>query len=190
MTNSRWCAPRLLLAWLRSSAASGALILGACANAQDRLPASIEGAEVAVDLVEVPPLPLVLALEAAELAVSTCSQQGFATTVLVADLDGYPMAMLSANGANPRTHQIAPTKIAIVRKYGVPSSFIAAKVREDPALAAEIVADPAIGVARGGALPLMVRGQRVGYIAVSGAPSGEQDEMCAQPASQIVDARE
>ena len=81
---------------------------------------------------------------------------------------------------------IAPTKIAIVRKYGLPSSQIANRVGTEPALAAEVAADPAIGTARGGAIALTSGGAVVGYIAVSGAPSGDQDEVCAYAAAQSV----
>ena len=134
-----------------------------------------------------PPPPLAeLATEAAQLALSTCLEAGFATTVLVTDANGRSVAMLSADGANPRTHQIAPTKIAIVRKYGVPSSQIATRVDSDATLAADIAADPEIGTARGGALPIEVDGAIIAIIAVSGAPSGAQDELCAEPAVRLV----
>lgn len=179
-------APQPVWAWLKLFAASGALATGACANIQGRPYSSVD--EFAAVSAGGTTLSPALALEATQLALSTCSRAGFATTVVVADLEGEPMAVLSANGANPRTHQIAPTKIAIARKYGVPSSAIAEKVKEDAALAAEIADDPTIGTARGGALPLIMHGHTVGYIAVSGAPSGEQDEMCALRASQLVAA--
>jgi uncharacterized protein GlcG (DUF336 family) len=93
------------------------------------------------------------------------------------------------SGASARTVGIAPTKIAIVRKYGVPSSQIAARVQTDPALAAEVAADPAIGMARGGALAIKAAGSTIGYIAVAGAPTGQQDEVCAQSGIDLITPR-
>jgi uncharacterized protein GlcG (DUF336 family) len=177
-------------ALLRSSVATGAFMLLGCVDPQGSPPASGPALAVEDAGAGAADLSLDLAVEAARLASSTCLDAGFATTVIVADRDGRPVATLSARGANPRTQQIAPTKIATVRKYAVPSSEVVARVRSDDAFAAEIAADPAIGVARGGALPLVSGGRLVGYIAVSGAPSGEQDEICAAPAAQLVAARE
>jgi hypothetical protein len=86
-----------------------------------------------------PPQFVELAAEAAQLALSTCREAGFATTVPVTDANGGSVAILSADGANPRKRQIAPTKTAMVRKYGVPSSHIATRVESDAGLAADIV---------------------------------------------------
>jgi uncharacterized protein GlcG (DUF336 family) len=124
-----------------------------------------------------------LAVEAAQIAVATCLANGYKTTVLVSDSVGIPVALLSADGVNARTQDIAASKIATVIRYKVASGVIADRVAKEPALAEETKADPKIkGFAWRGALPLMAGGEQIGAIAVSGAPGGEKDEACAQPA--------
>ena len=61
--------------------------------------------------------------------------------------------------------------------------------RADVNLAAEIKADPKIGTARRGALPLMVGGDFIGAFAVSGAPGGDKDEACVKAALDKIGGR-
>ena len=56
------------------------------------------------------------------------------------------------------------------------------RIGTDAALDAEIKADPKIGTARRGALPIKVGSEIIGAISVSGAPGGDKDEVCAQAA--------
>jgi uncharacterized protein GlcG (DUF336 family) len=44
---------------------------------------------------------------------------------------------------------------------------------------AELAADPQVGPPRQGAIPIVVGGQMLGAMAVSGAPGGDRDEPCA-----------
>ena len=126
---------------------------------------------------------LAAAVEAAQIAIRTCLANGYKTTALVADAEGIPVAMLSADGVNPRTQQIAAGKIATVIRYKVASGVIMDRVKTDAKLAEEVKADPKIaGFAWRGALPLMAGDEQIGAIAVSGAPGGEKDEACAEPA--------
>jgi uncharacterized protein GlcG (DUF336 family) len=60
----------------------------------------------------------------------------------------------------------------------MPSADVAAKAKADPAFAAEIKADPNIGIALAGAQPIMSDGELVGAFAISGAPGGDKDEAC------------
>ena len=50
---------------------------------------------------------------------------------------------------------------------------------EASALVAELKADPKIGAAHIGGIPVTIGGQFAGALAVSGAPGGEKDEACA-----------
>jgi uncharacterized protein GlcG (DUF336 family) len=43
-----------------------------------------------------------------------------------------------------------------------------------------VKADPKIGTARRGALPIKVGGEIIGAMSVSGAPGGDKDEVCTQ----------
>jgi uncharacterized protein GlcG (DUF336 family) len=122
---------------------------------------------------------LALAVEAAQVAAATCATNGYKTTVLIVDSAGVPVVLLSGDGAAERTQGIAPTKTATALRYKVASGDIADRVKTDAALDAEVKADPKIGIARRGALLLKVGDDIVGAIAVSGAPGGDKDEVCA-----------
>lgn len=133
---------------------------------------------------------LASAVEAAQIAINTCLANGYKTTALVADADGEPVAMLSADGAQLRTHNIARGKVATVIRYKVASGVIMDRVAKEPALAAETKADPKInGFAWRGGIPIMAGNELIGAIAVSGAPGGDKDEACIEPALSKIKPR-
>jgi uncharacterized protein GlcG (DUF336 family) len=142
-----------------------------------------------------PPLPpprprgpsLALAVEAAQAAIAACRPYGHNVTALTVDSGGTTVAMLVDDGAPTRTIDVALSKIAVVLKYRVPSSAIVIRAKSDPALAAEIKADPKIGVARDGALPLMVGSDFIGAFTVAGA--ADKDEVCAKVGVDRISAR-
>ncbi len=124
--------------------------------------------------------PLALAVEAAQSAVIACLANGYKVTALVADSGGVPVALLSGDGAGARTIDVAASKAAVVLKYKTASGVIVERAKTDAALAAELTADPKIGVARQGALPIIAGGELIGAFAVSGAPGGDKDEACVK----------
>ncbi|MDB5460738.1 MAG: hypothetical protein JWO72_2479, partial [Caulobacteraceae bacterium] len=117
-------------------------------------------------------------VQAAQAAVAACLANGYKVTALITDSAGDPVVLLSGDGVGLRTQAIAKTKIAAVMKYKMSSGDLLIKTKTDPKLDAEIKADPAIGVLRQGAVPIMNGGEMVGAFAVSGAPGGEKDEAC------------
>jgi len=123
-----------------------------------------------------------VAVEAAKIAQATCQANGYKTTVTVVDSAGVPVVVLSGDGAAERTQAVGLSKTATTIKYKVPSGEIADRVKTDASLDAEIKADPKIGTARRGALPIKVGNEIIGAISVSGAPGGDKDEVCAQAA--------
>ena len=123
---------------------------------------------------------LALALEAAQTAVATCTANGYKTTATVVDSAGVPIVILSGDGAPERTQAVGLSKTTTTIKYKVPSGEIADRVKTDAALDAEVKADPKIGTARRGALPIKVGGEIIGALSVSGAPGGDKDEVCVQ----------
>jgi uncharacterized protein GlcG (DUF336 family) len=135
-----------------------------------------------------PPAPrargpaLAPAVAAAQAAVATCLANTYKVTALIVDSAGDPVVLLSGDGVSVRTQAIAKTKIAAVMKYKMSSAEVVAKAKADPKLDAEIKADPNIGTARAGALPIMSGGQMIGAFAVSGAPGGDKDEACVAAA--------
>lgn len=123
---------------------------------------------------------LALAVEAAQVAVATCAANGYKTTVLIVDSAGVPVVLLSGDGVGEGTQKIAPTKIAAALRYNMSSGEVLNKSKTDAALAEEVKADPKIGMVRQGALLLKVGNDTIGAMAVSGAPGGDKDEVCAQ----------
>ena len=130
-----------------------------------------------------------LAVEAAQSALADCMSKTYKVTVLVVDSAGVPVAMMSQDGAAVRTQDVAKSKIATVMKYKVASGVIVERAKTDTALADALKADPAIGQARQGALPIIVKGEMVGAMAVSGAPGGDKDEACVMTGLAKVQAR-
>jgi len=112
--------------------------------------------------------------------VATCTTNGYKTTATVVDSAGVPIVILSGDGAPERTQAVGLSKTATTLKYKVPSGEIADKVKTDAALDAEVKADPKIGTARRGALPIKVGSEIIGALSVSGAPGGDKDEACAK----------
>lgn len=132
---------------------------------------------------------LALAVEAAQVAAATCTANGYKTTVLIVDSADVPVVIFSGDGAAERTQAIAAGKAATAIRYNTSSGEIAERAKTDSALAAEIKADPRIGTARQGALLLKAGNDTIGAIAVSGAPGGEKDEVCARAAVEKIKGR-
>jgi uncharacterized protein GlcG (DUF336 family) len=120
-------------------------------------------------------------------AFESCSAKGGKVSVLVADSVGTPIVLLSGDGAGERSQLITYTKAHTVVKYRMASGEVAQKARTDPKLAKELSLNPNIGVARGGAFPLMSGSELIGVLAVSGF-TGE-DENCAKEAMAKVPLR-
>jgi len=121
-----------------------------------------------------------LAVEAAQTAVASCAAQGLKTTALVVDSAGTPIAMISGDGAAAITQRIASGKATTALKMKMTSGEAGERAKADPAFMAQLMADPAMGTPRQGGVPLTIGNDVVGAIAVSGAPSGAQDEPCAR----------
>lgn len=132
-----------------------------------------------------PPAPpargpsLALALEAAQVAVSTCTANGYKTAVSVVDSAGVLKALLAADGASQRGVESSQAKAYTSITFKLPSGEVAKQVETDADLKARLAADPKQR-ARAGALPLFVNGELIGAIGVGGAPGSEKDEACAQ----------
>ncbi|HEY0267346.1 MAG TPA: heme-binding protein [Rhizomicrobium sp.] len=125
-------------------------------------------------------IPVALAIEGAVAANATCLGNTYKTTALITDAAGVPIVVISNDGAAAITQRIALSKVQAVLKYKMTSGEVAAKAAADPALLAEIKANPLIDTARQGAVPLMAGGELVGVFAESGAPGGDKDEVCVR----------
>lgn len=125
-------------------------------------------------------VPTALAVEADQTAVATCAAQGLKVTALTIDSEGVPIAMISGDGAAAITQRIASGKATTALKTKMTSGEAAERAKTDQSFAAQLMADPAMGPPRQGGIPIRIGTEIIGAIAVSGAPSGAQDEPCAK----------
>jgi uncharacterized protein GlcG (DUF336 family) len=165
--------------------AAAALCLAAPALAQMNPAPTIAPAPTPDELKQPRParahgIPTALAIEAAVEANRVCLGNTYKTTAMITDSAGVPIVVISNDGAAAITQRIAMTKVQAVLKYHMTSGEVAAKAKTDAALAAAIKANPLIETARQGAIPITAGGQMVGIFAVSGAPGGDKDEVCAR----------
>lgn len=186
----------------RAKIMSGALLLSFASTAsvaQDQAaPASTAVPSLAATIAAMPKnLPrakgpsLAAAIAAAQAAQQACAARHVPVSVLIADMVGAPVVLLSGDGAGVRSQLIARTKARIVARYGVASGDVEIRAQSDPVLVAEAAADPDIGVLRGGGFPVMRNGERIAIVAVSGGSLGGAkglDEDCAQVAVHRLEA--
>jgi len=131
-----------------------------------------------------PGVPSALALEAAQTAIDTCAAQGLRVGVALTNSAGYLRVSLTTDGATPGVIYGAVQKDLAAMAFRAPTSEVQAKLRADPALAAQVMPNMEV---RPGAVPIIANGQVLGAIAVDGA-TAQQDETCAQAGvAKIID---
>ena len=118
-------------------------------------------------------LSMETALEIAKGAVEACRKEGIQIGVTVVDRDGTVQAMLRDTIAAPITTTISQQKAFTAVNFNAATSQLTSR------------ANTPIGRVNGlvmsaGGLPIQAGGMLLGGVGVSGAPSGETDESCAQ----------
>lgn len=134
-------------------------------------------------------IPSALAVEAAQVSNAACRAVGLKTTALIVDSVGAPIAMISDDEAAQLTQRLASGKAVTAVKLRMSSMEARKKGETDAAFKAKLVADPTMGPPRGGAFPIIVGGKTLGAIAVSGAPTGAEDEPCAKVGLALITGR-
>jgi uncharacterized protein GlcG (DUF336 family) len=125
-----------------------------------------------------PSIPAVLALEAAQTAMTTCTANGYNVGVAVVDSAGGTRLLIGVDAARQGALDSAVKKAFTAVTLAGPTAATEAQAKTDEALKAKIAADPRL-FARAGGLPITVGGKIVAAIGVGGAPGGEKDEVCA-----------
>ena len=124
-------------------------------------------------------LPLALATEAAQTAISACAASSYRVSVVVVDAAGAPRLVLAGDGAAGRTVEIGQRKAFTAVTLNRPGTEIVEQVRTDEALARRIAVDTRM-IPWAGARPIhRADGTLVGALGVSGAPGGDKDDACA-----------
>lgn len=134
-------------------------------------------------------VPAELAVEAAQAAVAACTTNGYRTTAVVVDSSGAVRVVISGDGANPRTIDIATRKAFTAITFNRPSAETGAAIATDQMLARRIQADTRMIPWAGGQPVRSATGALLGALAVSGAPGGDKDDACVTAGLARIQAR-
>ena len=118
------------------------------------------------------------ALKAAQAALAACTKNGHQVAVAVTDRAGHPLVMLRERHAGPHTPSTATGKAYTALSFKLDTTSFA-RVTQSGEASSGIRQLPGV-VAIGGGWPIESAGSLVGAIGVSGAPSGDADDVCAK----------
>ncbi|MBG7602376.1 MAG: heme-binding protein [Gammaproteobacteria bacterium] len=110
----------------------------------------------------------------AQAAIDACRKQGISAGVTVVDRNGIAQAVLRDTLAPPITLPVSQRKAYTAANFNAATSSL-----EDRAKTSLGTNTPELYMGAGG-LPIQAGGSMLGGVGVSGAPSGETDEACAQ----------
>ena len=122
-------------------------------------------------------ISLAMAVTMARTAIETCKGQGYNVSVNVLGRNGEVILGLRNELAGPATFENSMKKAFTARTFRIPSGKFAENVKGNPTAGALFLANI---VPAQGALPIVVDGDTIGSIGVSGAPGGDKDESCAK----------
>jgi uncharacterized protein GlcG (DUF336 family) len=121
------------------------------------------------------------AQDAASAALEACTDKKLNVTVAVLGRDGVLITLVRNEAASPATVDVATGKAYASVSFKAPSGDIGELAKTNPG----ILQVPKFVVLRG-ALPISVDKEVIGSIGVSGAPTGEQDEVCAKAGIEAI----
>lgn len=125
--------------------------------------------------VPVPRLAMDLAMKMAKASIDACRKKGVNIAATIVDRGGHPQVMLRDTLAMDLAITISKQKAYTAMTFNTPTSQLEGRF---PSAYSVPKVDSLI-IATGG-LPIAAGGSIIGGIGVSGAPSGVQDEQCAQ----------
>jgi len=111
-------------------------------------------------------------------AIDRAESLGVRVNACIVDAGGHRIAFLRGDGAFLPSGKIARDKAATAAGFGASTGALYDAMKGEPAVLNGIAAQPGVALFRGG-LPIVVEGEVIGGIGVSGA-SAEQDEICAR----------
>src|SRR5260370_36448886 len=122
-------------------------------------------------------ISLQLALSVAQAAMAACKTDGFDVTVAVVDRAGDLKVLLRAATANPHDADLARRKAYTSGTFKVPSMDVAKRTNGPADLSGQRYIDDIIPL--GGGVPINVGNDTIGAIGISGSPTQDADEKCA-----------
>lgn len=120
------------------------------------------------------------ALKAVAAAAEQAEALGVNVSIALVGRSGQPLAQLSLNDAPPQTSLLALRKARTSTGFKVPSNFFRDNNSDDVHLLAALDTHPDL-LMLGGGLPIILNGECVGAVGVSGASQAE-DIACADAA--------
>ena len=131
-------------------------------------------------------ISLQLALNIANAAMASCKADGYDVTAAVVDRAGDLKVLLRADTANPHNADLARRKAYTSRTFKVPSMDVAKRTNGPTDLSGQRFLVDIIPL--GGGVPINVGNETIGALGISGSPTQEADEKCANAALASVAA--
>ena len=131
-------------------------------------------------------ISLQLALNIANAAMAACKADGYDVTAAVVDRAGDLKVLLRADTANPHNADLARRKAYTSRTFKVPSMDVAKRTNGATDLSGQRFLVDIIPL--GGGVPINIGNETIGALGISGSPTQEADEKCANAALASVAA--
>jgi uncharacterized protein GlcG (DUF336 family) len=125
-------------------------------------------------------ISLSLALNIANAAMAACKADGYDVTAAVVDRAGDLKVLLRADTANPHNADLARRKAYTARTFKAPSMEVARRTNGPTDLSGQRFLVDIIPL--GGGIPINVGNDTIGALGISGSPTQEADEKCANAA--------
>jgi len=132
-------------------------------------------------------ISLPLALNIANAAMAACKGDGYDVSAAVVDRAGDLKVLLRADTANPHNADLARRKAYTARTFKVPSMEVAKRTNGPTDLSGQRFLVDIIPL--GGGVPINVGNDTIGALGISGSPTQEADEKCANAAIASVAAQ-
>lgn len=133
-------------------------------------------------MIEIKRLSMDTALTIAKTAIDTCRQLGVQVAVTVVDRGGHPQVVLRDVLAMDLSLEVSYRKAYTAMTFASKTSSL-----EDRFTGPFSVGKVEKVLLSAGGIPIQASGETVGGVGVSGAPSGETDESCAQAGVDAVE---
>ena len=161
----------------------GKLLVGICAAALTCGATVAQAQEDQPVMVNIKRLSMETALRIAQAAIEECRKEGVQIAVTVLDRGAHPQVVLRDVLAMDITVPISHKKAHTAMAFNSPTSAL-----QDRFTGSYSVGKLESLIISAGGVPITAGGQIVGGVGVSGAPSGETDEQCAQAGVDAVNA--
>ncbi len=137
------------------------------------------------DLIPMSTLSLGAAQRIADTAVTAARNHNVAACITVCDPSGEPIVTLRMDGAPRLSAEVARNKAYSVASFnGLPTHVWWPAIADDPSLVHGLTHTDRL-IIFGGGVPVMVNGQLVGAVGISGG-SAEQDRAIAETAAAVI----